>query len=149
MLWIRFLFEITDILRLPYKNRICQRRCFCPKHNSDLNCDMVLCYHRKIRPLIVLFYCRYHNIFEPLINTVMAAISNWDPFSISWRYQKFRFKWHHPNIWYKLTMKKTWTFNVSPRFLFHGSKWTMIAGFYSFKIGSLTDSANLFSYLRF
>jgi len=35
--------------------------------------DMVLCYHRKIKCLILATNCRYHNIFEPLINTVMAT----------------------------------------------------------------------------
>jgi hypothetical protein len=35
--------------------------------------DTVLRYLKKFRYLISLRHCRYHNIFEPLINTVMAA----------------------------------------------------------------------------
>jgi len=38
--------------------------------------DTILCYHRKIKQLILGRYCSYHNIFELLKNTVMSAISN-------------------------------------------------------------------------
>ena len=46
-------------MRLSYKSRICQRQRFCPKYNSDMTCDMVLRYQRKIKQLILGRYCRY------------------------------------------------------------------------------------------
>jgi hypothetical protein len=48
-----------DILRLSYKNQICQKQCFCPKNNSGLNCDMILRYLRNFRCLILVRNCRY------------------------------------------------------------------------------------------
>jgi len=31
---------------------------------------------------------------------------------ICWRYHRFRARFHYPNIWYRLQIKKAWTFNV-------------------------------------
>jgi len=33
--------------------------------------------------------CRYHKIFEPLINTVFSIYQQLRPFSISWSYHRF------------------------------------------------------------
>ena len=38
-------------------------------------------------------------------------------FQISWSYRKFRIRFQHPNILYKLQSIKAWTFSVNPRFL--------------------------------
>jgi len=70
---------------------------------------MVLRYLKIFWSLIACFHCRYHNIFEPPINTVMAAISNWGSFSISWRYHRFHTKSHHHNIWDCYTNKPIFT----------------------------------------
>ena len=42
-------------------SQVSERLCFWPKHNSDLNCDMVLWYLRKFKSLISWFYFRYCN----------------------------------------------------------------------------------------
>ena len=42
-----------DFLKLPYKNRICQRQCYCPKNKSSLTCDIVLLYLKNFRCLIL------------------------------------------------------------------------------------------------
>jgi hypothetical protein len=44
---------IFDLLRLSYKNRICQRQCYCPKNKSSLTCDIVLLYLKNFRCLIL------------------------------------------------------------------------------------------------
>lgn len=56
------------------------------KHNSGMNCDTILCYHRKIKPLIIWHYCRYNSFFRhlnvgdnPKINTnPFGIIAPWD-----------------------------------------------------------------------
>ena len=40
-------------------SQVSERLCFCPKHNSDLNCDMVLWYLINFRHLILGRNCRY------------------------------------------------------------------------------------------
>jgi hypothetical protein len=46
--------DITTIVR--YQKPVVYSR----THKVSSGCDIVLRYHKKIRPLIVLFYCRYH-----------------------------------------------------------------------------------------
>ena len=36
-----------------------------------------------------------------------------------WSYQRFWARLHHPNILYRLQLRKAWTFNINPRFLIH------------------------------
>ena len=48
-------------------------------------------------------------------------ICNLAPLAISWRNHKFRTRIHHPNILYRLQIRKAWTSKVNPRFLIHRS----------------------------
>jgi hypothetical protein len=79
-----------DTLRVSYKNRELDNVTKLQLVQPLLFGDMILCYHRKIKRLILGRYCRYHNILEPLTNTVMATINNLGSFAISWRYQRLQ-----------------------------------------------------------
>ena len=48
-----------DVMKVSYKNRICQRQCFCPQNKSGLTCDIVLLYLRNFRCLILGRNCSY------------------------------------------------------------------------------------------
>jgi hypothetical protein len=52
-------------------------------------------------------------------STCKEAIRNFAEPVISWSHRRFRTKFHPPNIWYKVKIKKAWAVNVNPRFLRH------------------------------
>jgi hypothetical protein len=46
-------------------------------HKVSSGCDIVLRYHKKIRPLIVLFYCRYHRFGNYVFCYTTKFIGPW------------------------------------------------------------------------